>query len=270
MDAAPSEIDPIYRDVTPEELEHYRKFGWVKLDKFVPASEVRKILAMAKELKGEDGLKDPPPKGFSYFNPYMLQGLNSPLLRPIVLQAGRAGRVLLSRRAPVGIQYFTDFLAIKLPSENSVDHGGNGSSDWHQDYAASACDRTGGMVFWMALTDMKPELGTMKFLSGSHNYGVMGHYTTHGEGNLLDSYPELLDDCTDSGQLSYCAGDVTVHSNLCVHGAGANLTADPRWTYIIIVSPADACWTGGPADAFDTAGLTLHKPLDRERFPIIG
>ena len=55
-----------------------------------------------------------------------------------------------------------------------------------------------------------------------------------------------------------------------VHSAGANLTDDPRWTYIVIVNPADACWTGRPADAFDTEGLILHKPFTEDRFPILG
>ena len=44
----------------------------------------------------------------------------------------------------------------------------------------------------------------------------------------------------------------------------------PRWTYIVILNPADACWTGGPADAFKTDGLTLYKELDDTRFPVIG
>jgi hypothetical protein len=55
-----------------------------------------------------------------------------------------------------------------------------------------------------------------------------------------------------------------------VHSAGANLTDSPRWTYVVIVNPADACWNGGPADAFRTDGLTLHQPMDDARFPVIG
>jgi len=126
------------------------------------------------------------------------------------------------------------------------------------------------MVFWMALTQMAPEKGTMAFLISSHRHGVMGHYATYGRGNLLDSYPELRDEYPSSSNLTYAAGDVTVHSNLTVHSAGANLTDEPRWTYIVIVNPADACWTGGPADPFKTDGLTLHKPMPDDRFPIIG
>lgn len=260
-----------FRAVTAEEIAHYQQHGWVKLEKFVPPGRVADLLAMAKDKMGEDGDRNAPPEAFSYFNPLTLRGLADPVLRPIIDHVGRNARTLMARKADVGIRYFTDYFAVKLPAKKKLaNQGGAGSSDWHQDYAASASDRSGGMVFWMALTDFTPEKGTMAFLNGSHRFGVMGHYATYGDGNLLDSYPELLDHCTSTGNLSYGAGDVTVHSNLTVHSAGANLTDDPRWTYIVIVNPADACWTGGPADAFQTDGLTLHKELTDDRFPVVG
>ena len=40
--------------------------------------------------------------------------------------------------------------------------------------------------------------------------------------------------------------------------------------YMVIVNPADACWNGGPADAFDTTGLRLHEVMDDGRWPVIG
>ena len=271
MEAQLAAVEDKFRAVTPEEIDHYQKFGWVKLDQFVALSTADQLLAMAKEKMGEDGDRNAPPEAFSYFNPLTLRGLKDPLLRPIIDHVGRNARKLMARRVNVGIRYFTDYFAVKLPtSRKQAEKGGAGGSDWHQDYAASASDRSGGMVFWTALTDMTPDKGTMAFLNGSHRYGVMGHYSTHGAGHLLDSYPEVLDDCTSSGNLSYRAGDVTVHSNMAVHSAGTNVTDDPRWTYIVIVNPADACWNGGPADAFQTDGLILHKELPDDRFPIIG
>ena len=271
MEAQLAAIDGAFRTVTPEEIAHYQKFGWVKLDKFLPLKKVNALLAMAKDKMGERGDRNLPPEAFTYFNPLTLRGLNDPLLRPIIDHCGRAAQALQARRNGIGVRYFTDYFAVKQPMKEKQDgSGGAGISDWHQDYAASASDRSGGMVFWAAMTDMPPAKGTMAFLSESHRYGVMGHYATYGGGNLLDSYPELIDECSNTGHLTYAAGDVTVHSNLTVHAAGANLTDDPRWTYIVIVNPADACWTGGPADAFKTDGLTLHKELDDRRFPIIG
>ena len=270
MDAVLEMVTTPFRPVTADEVAHYQEFGWVKLEKFIPLSHVEALLNVAKERMGENGDRNAPPKSFTYFNPLTMRGLRFPALKPVIEHCGRSGRALMARRAPVGVRYFTDYYAVKLPAGSSAVHGGNGSSDWHQDYAASGSDRSGGMVFWIALADLTPDLGTMRFLSGSHRYGAMGHYSTYGDGNLLDSYPELLDSCTPTDYLSYAAGDATVHSNMCVHGAGLNTTNRPRWTYSVIVNPADACWNGGPADAFDTKGLTLHREMDDGRFPIIG
>lgn len=271
MNGRRAPVDGAFREITPEEIAHYRKFGWVKLDKFIPRATCEALLAMAKEKMGERGDRNLPPEAFSYFNPHTLRGLNDPLLGPIIDHCGRSGRALQARRKDVGVRYFTDFFAVKQPTKDKKQgSGGAGDSDWHQDFASAGSDRSGGMVFWMALTDMPPEKGTMAFLNGSHRFGVMGHHATYGDGNLITHYPELLDECTSTGNLTYAAGDVTAHSNMTVHSAGANLTDDPRWTYIVIVNPADACYTGGAADAFEPGELVLHKELDDGRFPIIG
>jgi ectoine hydroxylase-related dioxygenase (phytanoyl-CoA dioxygenase family) len=121
------------------------------------------------------------------------------------------------------------------------------------------------MVFWTALTDLTPAHGTMAYLSGSHREGVMGDYRTYGGGNLLDVYPELTDTCPSSGLQTLVAGEV-VHSDLTVHMAGPNTSGGPRWTYLAIMNPTDARWTGGPAVSFDTSGLMHLGTLDDERF----
>lgn len=259
-----------FRAATPAETAHYQQFGWVKLEKYIPQVVVRDILALGKDKMGENGDRNAPPETFSYFNPLTMHGLNHPVLGPVIRQCGQDGRLFMARRAEVGVRYFTDFFNVKLPTKTEGDHGGKGASDSHQDYAASGSDRSGALVFWIALEDLPPEKGTMAFLNGSHRYGVLGHYATYGEGNLLQPYPELLDHCSPTELLSYSAGDVTVHSNLVVHSAGTNVTDGPRWTYTVIVNPADSCWNGGAIDACDTEGLELHKEFDDERFPIIG
>ncbi len=259
------------RAVTPEEIAHYQLHGWVKLNAFVSPDHVAALLAHAKEHMGEAGDRNAPPKAFDYFNPLTIRGVGKPIFDDVIRHCGRGARALMARKKEVGVRFFTDNFAAKLPSATKGDHGGKGQTDWHQDYAAAGADRAGGMVFWIALDDLMPDKGTMRFLNGSHRYGPMGHYTTYGPGRtLLDDYPELLDHCEDSGNLTYAPGDVTVHSNLTVHSAGSNQTDGPRWTYIVIVNPADACWTGGPIDACKTGGLKYLKPMDDGRFPIIG
>ena len=109
----------------------------------------------------------------------------------------------------------------------------------------------------------------MSFVSGSHRMGVFGNYRTYAKGeDLLDIYPDLKD-LPMSEPMTYAAGDVTVHSHMTVHGAGANLQERPRWAYLVLVQPGDAAFTGAPPEAFDPTGMAVNQILPEDRFPIL-
>ncbi|TGD75615.1 hypothetical protein E4634_01615 [Mangrovimicrobium sediminis] len=61
-----------------------------------------------------------------------------------------------------------------------------------------------------------------------------------------------------------------MHDILTVHGAGPNLTDRPRWAYLLVLHPQDACWNGAQPEAFDPAGMVLNQWLDDGRFPVLG
>lgn len=258
--------DP-FRSVTAEEIAHYREFGWVKLSKFLPPGRIRAALDYAKGKMGEDAtITIDPKKKFPFFNRLSIRDIDSPIFGPIVRHYGAAAYEL-SPRKNIGFQCYNDSFSVKLPHDPNEGHG---RSDWHQDFAAITMDRSGAMVFWTALVDMPVEMGTMAFLNRSHREGVMGDFRTYGDGNLLDNFPDLIGQCPSSGYLEMAAGDVTVHSDLCVHSAGPNQTSDPRWTYIMQLVPTDAKWTGAPAISFDNSWLSHLQPLDEARFPRVG
>lgn len=94
MDAQLAAADGVYRAVTPEEIAHYQKFGWVKLEKFLPQATCDALLAMAKDKMGERGDRNLPPEAFSYFNPFTLRELDDALLGPIIQHCGRSGQAL--------------------------------------------------------------------------------------------------------------------------------------------------------------------------------
>jgi hypothetical protein len=209
-------------------------------------------------------------KKIAYFNAEYGGGLANPPVRWLIEQVGRNGQALMSRSRPVGVKYFSDFYAPKLPSSKQARHGGNGPTSFHQDFINFSVDRSGGMTFWLSLEDYGPEFGTMSFVNGSHRLGVLGNYRTYRQGeDLLDIYPNLRSEQTLSEPMSYAAGDITVHSHMTVHGAGANLTHRPRWAYLVLVQPADVCWTGAPAEAFDSTGMQINQPLPEDRFPTL-
>jgi hypothetical protein len=266
--AAKSETYPC-RMVTDKEVAHYLEFGWVQLRQFVDPQMLRELLAKATGMMGEDGDSNPP-YGIDqpYFNAQAADGCADPLVRPLIEKIGRNAKLLMARKANIGVRCFNDFFAPKLPSAKKTKNQGNGPTSFHQDFITFAVDRTGGMTFWIPLEAYGPEAGTMSFLSKSHKLGVLGNYSSYGGKDIREVFPELLD-CEESPQIDYALGDITVHSHLTVHGAGKNFLDRPRWAYLVLPQPADAIWNGAPPEAFDTTGMTPYTPFGDDRFPII-
>lgn len=266
MDDLATVVDAPCREVSAEEIAHYRAFGWVKLKRFVHPDIVRLLLDRATRRMGTDGdSNDPYGLNQSYFNAEYAGGLEDETIRGLIDGVGRNAKKMMVRRG-VDVRYFTDFFAPKLPSSRETRNAGNGITDFHQDFITFGVDRTGGLTFWMALEDYGPESGTMSFISKSHELGVTGSYH---KGDARVAYPELLDLETTEA-MSYAPGDVTVHSHLTVHGAGLNLTDRPRWAYLILLQPSDACYNGGYSEVMDVTRLKQDDQLPDHIYPIIG
>jgi hypothetical protein len=261
------------RTLTPSEIEHYNEMGWAKLPAFVTPEAVRCLREMARARMGEDGQGNPvAPIDQPFFNPEASDGPTSPVIRPLLEGIGANARLLMGRHQGVGVRYFGDLFAVKLPAAPDTRHPGAGATYCHQDFINWGIDRSGGMTFWVALADLNEDSGTMSFYNGSHRLGVLGHYATYREGgSLLDDYPDLPERCPSSGPLTYRAGDATVHSVMLAHSASENRTDQPRWAWLAMTNPADARWTGAPPEAYDTTGMKHLQLLDDEaRFPLIG
>jgi hypothetical protein len=275
---------PPCRPVTTDEVEHLHELGWVKLSGFVDPDIMRTTLDLAREAMGDDADGNPIPPGFEeaaakgefgldYFNAHLSFGMSNPTLRPLLQEVGKSAALLQDRSTaggdPVGVRYYSDFFAPKLPSSTKSLHRGNGPTAFHQDFITFSVDRSGGMTFWFALEPYGPDAGTMSFVNGSHRHGVLGDYTTYGDLDALGVFPELRR-LETSDPISYEIGDITVHTHLTVHGAGANLTDRPRWAYILVTQPADACWNGSWCPNFNSKHMTQWQALGDERFPVIG
>ena len=258
------------RAVTAAEIAHYRAHGWVQLKRFIAPEMIATMLTKAKELMGEDGDSNPS-YGIDqpYFNAFAASGYNDPRIRPAFAGIGEAAQALMERE--VAVRLFNDFFAPKLPQAQKTKNAGNGPTSFHQDFITFAVDRTGGMTFWIPLEAYGPEAGTMSFLNGSHKLGVLGNYTSYDGKDIRDVWPELKN-CEESPQIDYELGDITVHTHLTVHGAGANHLDRPRWAYLVLPQPADARWNGAPPEAFDPKAHDMepYGKFPDAAFPIIG
>ena len=260
------------RAVSADEIADYDRNGWTRLPGFVSPQTVRRLRGMAQARRGEAGQGNAiAPIQKPVFNPEVSDGPGSPELRTLIDGIGANAKLLMGRHPAIGVRYFGDIFAPKLPAAWDTRHPGGGETFCHQDFINWGLDRSGGMTFWIALADLPEESGTMSFYSGSHRLGALGHYATYrAGGSLLDDYPDLPERCPPSGPFAYRAGDATVHSVMLAHSASENRTDTPRWAWLVMTNPADARWTGAPPEAYDTTGMRHLQLLDDEaRFPLI-
>jgi ectoine hydroxylase-related dioxygenase (phytanoyl-CoA dioxygenase family) len=270
------------RDVTADEVARYRENGWVKLERLIDPDLAAEMLAAAKAVMGErPEVDDVDPersqksvytsfkRGGKVFNANYWQDYHfiarddqREPMRSVVFggDLGRNAQRLMGRDVPV--RYSSDILACKMP----VGMPGSEATAWHQDIASLPFDRVGGLAFWVALNDIPPERGAMRFLSGSQREGCLGRTRVQGKG-VNEYYPELYDRYELSPELTLRPGDATAHHAGVCHGAPVNSTDEPRWGYIVAYFPGDALYTGAPNHNFDGIGLEVNGPFDHPRFP---
>ena len=112
----------------------------------------------------------------------------------------------------------------------------------------------------------------MRFVPGSHRLGPLVRFDLVGREHAWDEglRPEDLELVSDPVVVPLAAGEATVHDGLTVHGAGENLSEQPRRGWTIIFIPAETRWTGGPHPhaANNIAGMALGDTWDDPRFHV--
>jgi ectoine hydroxylase-related dioxygenase (phytanoyl-CoA dioxygenase family) len=232
------------RDVTREEIDFYADHGWVFLPELVSRDFAAELLSAAKEHM-------PPPRegsGNRNFGPLAVDGYEPFRTFAFSREVATVAHDLIDRQrithAQVPIQFHSDLIWCKGP-------GANGT-EFHQDNSIRPADRPGVFNMWMALDEVTPGMGGMRFLDGVHREGPLGlehfppppdlagddlrEFTNRG---MLNYYSRLTDLYEWTPEFHYLPGDATVHHGDMVHGGGPNISDRPRWAYIVEYMPAD-------------------------------
>lgn len=256
------------RLATGDEIEHYHAFGWVKMERLFSPEVAAQMLVTAKaEILGKDADGETSHSRKVWRDSYNLG--RDRKIEPFQTlcrheNMGRNAQAFIRRNTSVAMH--VDMLAVKMPAGV----GGSAATGYHQDFPNFPLDRNGLLTFWVALEDMTPEQGTMRFYSGSQ-HEVLGKFNLEADARgILDASPFIEETYPLSPPLTLKAGDCTVHNSLVVHGAPDNITARPRWTYLMCYHPCDARWTGAPHHTFNAdAGLTVGEPVSSPKFPVV-
>jgi ectoine hydroxylase-related dioxygenase (phytanoyl-CoA dioxygenase family) len=189
--------------------------------------------------------------------------LIDPAVRAVCFSArlAEAARVLLGADA---VRFF-HAKAMEKPAEAT----GGLPTKLHQDYPTMPIDRSGQVVFWIALDDLAPEAGTLRFVPGSHRLGPLGRDPFVREDHDAIARRAGLERWVLSDAPALAAGDATAHLDLTVHCAGPNRTGRSRWGLSVGYIDADCLYTGMPCRVTDGLGLEVNRPFEHERFPVV-
>lgn len=278
---SPTSVDDPVRSLTDDEVSFYRLNGWVKVEQLVCGELAAALLAEAEVLMGPSGEEYSSENGGRYTNSdalpwrelrYCTRDTGREPFRSIMMSStlGRSVQRLFGR--PVSVRFSQDLIGCKRPSS-----AGDPSprTPYHQDLPSLPMDRTGVLYIWIALNDVPPQRGSMRFFSQSHRAGPLGRAHEAGAGtstvltDIFKNYPNFQDDYQLSPPIHLRPGDATIHNGLTVHGAPGNSTDVPRWNFTLSYFPGDTLYTGAQYGNTDGIGLRVDHYFEHPLFPEI-
>ena len=122
---------------------------------------------------------------------------------------------------------------------------------WHQDLRYwGLSDEAHELTVWVAVGDVTPENGAMRFIPGSHASGLKAHRDTWKDDNQL-SRGQVLDVEVDESKAvtaALRAGQISLHHGGLFHASGANRTDSRRIGLAIRYIRPDMRQIAGPVD----------------------
>jgi Phytanoyl-CoA dioxygenase (PhyH) len=133
------------------------------------------------------------------------------------------------------VQIWWTQLLIKPPA--GVDGVGSPSVGWHQDRHYWQSWEEGSEIFtaWVALSDVTAEAGAMRFVRGSHRWGLRNLSDFYGQDH--EAQREQIEvpagAAWEEAPAVLSPGGVSFHHNLTYHGSGPNRSGQPRRSFAL-------------------------------------
>ena len=136
---------------------------------------------------------------------------------------------------------------------------------WHQDASYWPLTPTKTITVWLALDDVSAQNGAMKFIPGSHHQGQIPFQASDmGEHNVLNQTVSNPEDWGENAvNVELKAGQISIHSDLLLHGSEPNLSTTDRRGLTLRYMPSDVQCTdsnfGKNRRAFQCLGTNPEK-----------
>ena len=226
-----AELPPLEADyaISDAQVERFWRDGFIILRAVLSPQEIRAYAPVIRETAMRRfAAKDMQAAAHGAFLQTLGLRFDSEGLRRFCL-APRFGAVAARLLQVPAVRIFHEQALFKQP--------GGSDSHWHQDqyYWPLATDRSLGL--WMPLVDCSREMGSIRFVRGSHRYGDLeGQHISDESAQHFDRF--IARECLEIHQTEeLAAGDCTFHLGWTVHGAPANHSAAMREAMIVTFYP---------------------------------
>jgi len=215
--------------LAPEQIAEFQRQGHILLRGVACPEEVeayRNVILAARE---QFGAERTPLEERDTYGKAFLKGMNlwakDEGVRRFVLSE-RFGGIAADLLGVNGERIYHDQALLK--------ESGGGITPWHQDQHYWPLDTDNTITMWMPLIDVSPEMGTMRFTSGSHRDGYLGDMPISDESEQkFEEYIQNRGYQIATG-VAMNAGDATFHYGWTLHGAPANVTDRTREAMTVI------------------------------------
>jgi non-heme Fe2+,alpha-ketoglutarate-dependent halogenase len=111
---------------------------------------------------------------------------------------------------------------------------------WHQDASYWPLTPSKAVTIWLAIDDASVENACMRYIAGSHRLGHLTYRLSEtDEANVLNQTVEGIDELGPPVDVELKAGEISMHSDLLLHGSEANTSTRRRCGLTLRYCPAE-------------------------------
>ncbi len=216
--------------LSPEELAFWRK----AVTEAVVERNGVKIPGTTGKVSEDDGINEDAEYYSNVFDQLLNLWQTNDKMKELMTDP-KIGEMAAKLSGSEGIRIWHDQALIKKPWANPT--------SWHLDTPFWSFDSREALSIWIALDDATPENGCLYFIPGSHkktsfeNPGI-----TKNMNAVFEFYPQFAKTAPFCAAMK--AGSASFHNGLCIHGAGANMTAGFRRAMTCAYMPDGSTFNG--------------------------
>ncbi|MCE9534656.1 MAG: phytanoyl-CoA dioxygenase family protein [Planctomycetes bacterium] len=218
-------VNPSPKTLTPNQIEQFNRDGYLKGIRIFSKTEANAIRAFFDDLLAK----------------VLAAGGDSYSISTAHARYGRVWDLLTEPRIVAIVRDLLGENVIGWGSHFFCKMPGDGKVvSWHQDSSYWPLTPSKAVTVWLAIDDADRENACMKFIPGSHHHGHLTYTMTENSGsNVLN---QEVQDAEGIGEPVYDelkAGEISIHSDLTLHGSEANMSTRRRCGLTLRYTPSD-------------------------------